>query len=1679
MKKLLAAIAVTTGIAAGAWAATIDLSTLKDHKTLADGDIATGKLAGKYKISIAAGATATFRNVVIPGGSGNADVSWAGVSCKGDATIVLEGTNNVTACHDDYPAIFCAGQLTIKGGGTLNAHGGSYGAGIGSGRRGGGGQVIIEGGKVNAYGGEGAAGIGGSDGRYGGAWSAIVIKGGIVYARGGRGGAGIGSGKNSNCDWVTISGGTVDAYGGAGAAGIGSGEGGTLNVLVHIAPYVDRVTATCGEGFGYPIGAGDNGTCNSLYIESGLVDVTRGSTRTILPRKVKLPAVTDHLRVYDGMTLSGTLAGNYGIYIAPGATVTLSGVTIDGANSEACKWAGITCEGDATIILEGENFVKGFYEDYPGVYVPVDNQLFIRGDGTLTALSNGYGAGIGGGYKISCGQIIIEDGTVNARGGRWAAGIGAGYKNSVCVYVAVKGGTVDACGGESAAGIGSGRESNCGGISIWGGRVGATGGVGAAGIGSGEWGTCISSIWIEQAIDCVAATCGSGCTNPIGAGRFGQSGEVKVAEGMVDTTVVRTRTITQREVYLDQLTEDKTIFEGVVVCGKLAGNYKLTIADGATVTLQGVTIEGANSSKCRWAGLTCEGDATIILEGDNVVRGFYEDYPGILVPEGKTLTIRGAGSLDASSNGYGAGIGGGYMLKCGNIVLNGGTIVATGGLRAAGIGSGCAQAWGQLSCGTIRITDGITRVVATCGGDCSKPIGAGVNGTGGETTVASGLIDETVDRTRTIKIDDLWNGDLSKLHGDVVACDGLQIYGKLAGNYKVTIADGATVTLSGATIDGSAFNNPNCPWAGLTCEGDATIVLKGLNTITGFYENHPGIYVPKDNTLTITGTGSLDVSSSGNAAGIGAGDNLPCGNIIIESGIIRAMGGTDSAGIGGAGHGNCYNIDIRGGYILATGGANAPGIGSGFHASCLPITIDLGITRVRSTCGDGCSDPIGRGSEGWGAAVKLADGLCATTNGSTVVIEKGPPPVSDDPAPVAVAMAEFDFMDCMFAEGEVIQIGVKGGNVNAASSVKVYLTYNTAAAADVDLAKGAVDGTTPKGGLKFPLTLEWAVGDTSMKTISIPTKVDKTIENNELLTLQLADASGMGLSDATVCNVTIHDPGYDELATKIENNQASKSEISTWDKLQKAQVPYIRGLADPADGGKVTGSGSCAEGKKVTLKATANKNFTFIGWFDEDGKIVAETATLVIDRTTKPAASTGKSTTITGVEADATYYAMFMGDPQLLIGVVSSDNLGANPTGTGLGKYKAGTVTGIGRQTPGKKTTVKATANNGYVFVGWYDGDTLVSPEANYSFEMVDVDKTLTAKFVTAYEDKMKIAAAVDGVFAFSKDIGRQEASVPAGVYLEWPLLVTAHSKATVAVSGLPAGLKFTAKDIVDSKTKEVTIPANTIYGAPTAASKLDKNTKELVPSEVKITITTAGKSKSEFGLALAVTPLPTWMVGTFDGGSYRGQATLTIAESGKISGKYLTGGQTWTLSAANFDERVIIDSAIYYEATLLATAGRLSKKFRIRFDYNDEIGGVGEAVDADGNGEFDVLQNSWQTEVMKNFGAKINGKTFEYDALDLDENDGRVELKFASSGKISVKGVFVTGTDAQGNPTTRYATSGSAVLAGPRFGAGADGAFQAKVFIYLPPKSGKFAGYMSYFYLEWDEMNQKFDRID
>ena len=241
-----------------------------------------------------------------------------------------------------------------------------------------------------------------------------------------------------------------------------------------------------------------------------------------------------------GATLTGKLSQSYKIQIPDGGLVTLAGVTINGANNDNYSWAGITCEGDATIILQDgtTNTVKGFYNTYPGIYVPMGKTLTIQGEtagtGTLTASpydggsDNSYGAGIGGAWNVPCGNIIITGGVITAKGGMKSAGIGSGnWVDSSKGFITITGGTVTAIGGSYGAGIGTGYGSACGDITITGGVITATGGKQAAGIGGGYYNIC-GDITITNGVTSVTATRGAragAATDPysIGAGNNNRS----------------------------------------------------------------------------------------------------------------------------------------------------------------------------------------------------------------------------------------------------------------------------------------------------------------------------------------------------------------------------------------------------------------------------------------------------------------------------------------------------------------------------------------------------------------------------------------------------------------------------------------------------------------------------------------------------------------------------------------------------------------------------------------------------------------------------------------------------------------------------------------------------------------------------------------------------------------------------------------------------------------------------------------------------------------------------------------------------------------------------------------------------------------------------------------------------
>ena len=348
-------------------------------------------------------------------------------------------------------------------------------------------------------------------------------------------------------------------------------------------------------------------------------------------------------------------------------------------------------------------------------------------------------------------------------------------------------------------------------------------------------------------------------------------------------------TLSYRLILLDTIQHDFVAQYGDTLVNTLASNSKISIADGATVTLRNAIINGTDNDSYSWAGITCPGDATIVLEGNNTVKGFAL-YPGLYIVQGYTLTIQGAGSLNAGSYGNGAGIGGGYQIPCGNIVVNGGVINATGASYSAGLGSGAGA-----SCGSITINEG---TLTTTGGDWAAGIGAGL-GYGSSSECGN------------ININ---GGTVIAQGGQYAAGIGAGIaytHSSVCGN--INISDGivtATGGERGAGIGAGIGNGSNSTCGNISITG-------GEVTATG--GSHP---------------------SNGGGAGIGTGFSFEnnvgtssCGDITIESSVTRvtAIKGLYSYTIGkdrfnAASLSTCGTVTI-GGTFFYQNNALVPGVG--------------------------------------------------------------------------------------------------------------------------------------------------------------------------------------------------------------------------------------------------------------------------------------------------------------------------------------------------------------------------------------------------------------------------------------------------------------------------------------------------------------------------------------------------------------------------------------------------------------------------------------------------------------------------------------------------------------------------------------------------------------------------------
>ena len=251
---------------------------------------------------------------------------------------------------------------------------------------------------------------------------------------------------------------------------------------------------------------------------------------------------------------------------------------------------------------------------------------------------------------------------------------------------------------------------------------------------------------------------------------------------------------------------------------------RVIVATGVTAN---ITLKDANITCAVASPFQLEGSAKVnlTLEGDNILKGTYSSnatngYAGLYVSSSATLTIGGTGSLQAAGSvggtgAGGAGIGGGNGASSGwnngKVIINSGTIIATGGNFSAGIGGSATNLADNRggSGGTIEINGG-TIVATSVAGSGAGIGGGGQSGHGGTITITGGTVTAT-GSYRSAGIGGGGNGNMG---------------GGSAGNITIT---GGRVTATGGSNIGTGTPIP--PGIGGGCGATSAPALNTSGTI--------------------------------------------------------------------------------------------------------------------------------------------------------------------------------------------------------------------------------------------------------------------------------------------------------------------------------------------------------------------------------------------------------------------------------------------------------------------------------------------------------------------------------------------------------------------------------------------------------------------------------------------------------------------------------------------------------------------------------------------------------------------------------------------------------------------------------------------------------------------------------
>ena len=322
--------------------------------------------------------------------------------------------------------------------------------------------------------------------------------------------------------------------------------------------YIPMCKVTYGDKSYYEANVVPNGTVNKFRItlkDKAAKEMTLDSPVTLEAAKLHLITLTVSQaidltayadEVYTVPSNTTVILDGKGqvlykrLVINSGARVTLKNVKL--YSPEACYDDIIGVSGSATLIIKGENEVKG--SNYSAIAVKDKGTLTIEGtnEDKLTVTSAEWnGAGCLCAYPES--NIVINGGNITAKASSASesAGIGtfwftAEKATNTSINITINGGIVYAEGGKDSPGIGSCNQDshNSGNILITGGNVTAISGTGStwggAGIGSGSSAKCGKITITGGNVTATSTWCSNtlGGAAGIGSGNEGECGDIAI-----------------------------------------------------------------------------------------------------------------------------------------------------------------------------------------------------------------------------------------------------------------------------------------------------------------------------------------------------------------------------------------------------------------------------------------------------------------------------------------------------------------------------------------------------------------------------------------------------------------------------------------------------------------------------------------------------------------------------------------------------------------------------------------------------------------------------------------------------------------------------------------------------------------------------------------------------------------------------------------------------------------------------------------------------------------------------------------------------------------------------------------------------------------------------------------------